>query len=51
MKSGNQKLDETVYKWYVQQKTFGTKVTSETIRNVCEQLSKHLGIECSASDG
>ena len=52
MKIGNQKeLDEAVYKWYVQQKAFGTKVTSETIRNACEQLRKHLGIECSASDG
>ena len=52
MKTGNQKeLDEAVYKWYVQQKACGNKVSSETIRNACEQLSKHLGIECSASDG
>ena len=35
----------------MQQKACDTKVTSETIRNACEQLSKHLGIECSASDG
>ncbi|XP_045104407.1 tigger transposable element-derived protein 7-like [Portunus trituberculatus] len=52
MKIGSQKqLDEAVYKWYVQQKACGNKVTSGTIRNACEQLSKHLGIQFSASDG
>ena len=39
-----------MYKWYVQQKAFGTEVTSEIMRNACEQLSKHLSIKCSASD-
>ena len=52
MKIDNQKeLDEAMHKWYVQQKACGTKVTSESIWNACEQLSKHLGIECSVSDG
>ena len=48
---GNQELDETVFKWYVQQKACGTQVTSESIQNACEQIGKHLSIECSASDG
>ena len=48
---GNQELDEAVFKWYMQQKARGTQVTSESIRNACEQLGKRPGIECSASDG
>ena len=35
----------------MQQKACRTQVTSESIQNACEQLSKHLGIECSACDG
>lgn len=31
MKTGNHELDEAVYKWYVQQKTCGTMVTSESL--------------------
>ena len=35
----------------MQQKACDTKVTYESIRNACEQFSKHLGIECSVSNG
>lgn len=50
MEAGNQMLDESVYKWYVQQKACSTKVTARIIHDACEQLNKHLGIQCRAND-
>lgn len=46
-----QELNEAMYKWHVQQKAFGSKVTLRTIKNGFEQLSKHTSIQCNACDG
>ena len=50
--SKDQNLEETVTKWFVQQRSCGVKVRAIAIQDAAQKLGRHLGItDFTASDG